>query len=334
MKRPWLSLLVLATLAAGIVVPIVLGGRDALAAAMTIPLTSAAGLAGLAIASAFARAIKIRLLAMRLGHRVGVARALITAFASDAVFQATPAGAGGYPATVYLLKRGGMPASAGLALSAADQALDTLFFAFALPLACLLDLGDAVPKSWHSLAWIPAGAAVAATIAGFIAWQLRRHWWPLVRNLLLRIRWLRDRRERVRAFCNHTIADLTRLRTGSPLVTAAMVLAVAVQWITRYGALWLAIAALGHTLPFGLVFVAQSVALHAAQWTGVPGGIGGGDVALAAALSPWVPLAALAPALLLWRLTTFHAVLVMGAIAFACDRRRVIPPTAVVATES
>jgi hypothetical protein len=25
----------------------------------------------------------------------------------------------------------------------------------------------------------------------------------------------------------------------------------------------------------------------------------------------------------LWRLTTFHAVLLIGAIAFACDRRRI-----------
>jgi uncharacterized membrane protein YbhN (UPF0104 family) len=54
----------------------------------------------------------------------------------------------------------------------------------------------------------------------------------------------------------------------------------------------------------------------------VPGGVGGGDVAIAGALSPWAPLAALGPALLLWRLTTFHAVLLIGAIAFACDRRR------------
>jgi uncharacterized membrane protein YbhN (UPF0104 family) len=40
-------------------------------------------------------------------------------------------------------------------------------------------------------------------------------------------------------------------------------------------------------------------------------------------LSPWAPLAVLGPALLLWRLTTFHAVLLIGAIAFACDRRRI-----------
>jgi len=326
MKHRWLGLLAIGAIAAGIVLPIALGGSAALAAAMKLPIAGALGLAGLAIASAAARAVKIRLLAERLGHRIGVARALIVAFASDAAFQATPAGAGGYPATILLLRRGGVPASAGVALSAADQALNTALFAVALPLACLLDLGDAVPASWHSLAWVPAAILIGAALVAVGAYRMRAAWLPPLRALGLRVRWLRERRERVRTFIAHVAADLARLRSGSPFVTFALVLAVAAQWIARYAALWLALAALGHPLHFGLVFVAQSVALHAAQWTGVPGGIGAGDIALAAALSPWAPLAALAPALLLWRLTTFHAVLVLGAVAFACDRRETLPP--------
>ena len=332
MKHSWLWLLGAAAIIAGAGVPLALGGRDTLAAASGISLNAIAGLAGLALASALARAIKLRLLAMRLGQQVGVGRALIAAFASDAAFQATPAGAGGYPATVFLLRRGGVPVSAGLAMSAADQALDTLFFVLALPLACAFDLGDAVPVAWHEFAWIPAAAVAIAALAIIGAWRTHARWWPPLRRALLRVRWLRQRRTRLRAFRENLLIDLARLRTGSPAVTLALACAVAAQWIARYGALWLALAALGHPLHFGLVFVAQSVALHAAQWTGVPGGVGGGDVALAAALSPWAPLAVLAPALLLWRLTTFHAVLLLGAIAFACDRRR-IGSTAVAAAE-
>lgn len=327
MKRSWLFLLGAAAVLGGAIVPLALGGRDALVAASTIPLPAAAGLAGLALASALARAIKLRLLALRLGQRVGVARALITSLASDAAFQATPAGAGGYPATVLLLRRGGVSMSAALAMCAADQALDTLFFVLALPLACVFDLGDAVPASWHELAWIPAAAVAAAALAIIVAWRSHRRWWPLLRRLLLHVRWLRQRRTRMRAFRNNLLADLARLRSGSIVVTLALACSVAAQWTARYAALWLALAALGHPLHFGLVFVAQSVALHAAQWTGVPGGVGGGDVALAGALSPWAPFAVLGPALLLWRLTTFHAVLLAGAVAFACDRRRIETPT-------
>ncbi|HKE46511.1 MAG TPA: flippase-like domain-containing protein [Rhodanobacteraceae bacterium] len=323
MKRRWLWLLAAAAVLAGAIVPLALGGRDALAATREISAAAVLGLAGLALASALARAIKLRLLAMRLGQHVGVARALITSLASDAAFQATPAGAGGYPATVFLLRRGGVPMSAGLAMCAADQALDTLFFVLALPLACAFDLGDAVPAIWHEFAWVPAAAVALAALAIVGAWRSHRRWWPPLRRQCLRVAWLRQRRTRLRKFRNHLIADLARLCTGSPFVTLALACAVAAQWLARYGALWLALAALGAPLHFGLVFVAQSVALHVAQWTGVPGGVGGGDVALAGALSPWAPLAVLGPALLLWRLTTFHAVLLIGTIAFACDRRRV-----------
>jgi uncharacterized protein (TIRG00374 family) len=323
MRRSWLWLLGAAAVAGGAVVPLALGGHDAIAAASGISLAAITGLAGLALTSALSRAVKLRLLAMRLGQQLGVARALIVAFASDAAFQATPAGAGGYPATVLLLRRGGVPMSAGLAMCAADQALDTLFFVLALPLACAFDLGDAVPESWHAFAWVPAAAVALAALAIVGAWRSQSHWWPMLRRQLLRVRWLRLRRTRLRAFREHLLADLARLRTGTTAVTMALACAVAAQWTARYAALWLALAALGRPVHFGLVFVAQSAALHAAQWTGVPGGVGGGDVALAGALSPWAPLAVLAPALLLWRLTTFHAVLLSGAIAFACDRRRV-----------
>jgi uncharacterized protein (TIRG00374 family) len=328
MKRSWLWLLAGAATIAGAIVPLALGGRNALVAVSGISLTAIAGLAGLALASALARAIKLRLLALRLGQRVGVARALIASLASDAAFQATPAGAGGYPATVFLLRRGGVPVSAGLAISAADQALDTLFFVLALPLACAFDLGDAVPDAWHEFAWVPAAAVAIAALAIIGAWRAHRRWWPPLRRLLLRVRWLRTRRTRLRAFRENLFANLARLRNGSIVVTLALACSVAAQWIARYGALWLALAALKHPLHFGLVFVAQSVALHAAQWTGVPAGVGGGDVALAASLSPWAPLAVLAPALLLWRMTTFHAVLLMGGIAFALDQRRIVVATA------
>ena len=324
-KRSWLWLLCAAAILGGAIVPLVLGGRDALVAASRVSPTAFASLAGLAFASALARAIKLRLLALRLGQRVGVARALITSLASDAAFQATPAGAGGYPATVLLLRRDAVPISAGLAICAADQALDTLFFVLALPLACAFDLGDAVPASWRELAWIPAAAVAIAALAIVGASRSHRRWWPPLRRSLLRVRWLRQRRTRLRAFRRHVLDDLARLRSGSIVVTLALACAVAAQWTARYAVLWLALAALGQPLHFGLVFVAQSVALHAAQWTGVPGGVGGGDVALAAALSPWAPFAVLGPALLLWRFTTFHAVLLAGAIAFACDRRRIEP---------
>ena len=236
---------------------------------------------------------------MRLGHHITVPRAFITAFASDAAFQATPAGAGGYPATILLLRRGGVPASAGLAMCAADQALDSALFARRAAALVRCSISETrCRRAWHSLAWLPAAVMTGIAARSPLACALRSN--AGCRRFAASCCACAGCGSAANACVRSSarvVADFARLRSGSRFVTRALVLAVAAQWIARYAALWLALAALGHPLHFGLVFVAQSVALHAAQWTGVPGGVGGGDVALAGALSPWAPLAVLAPAL-------------------------------------
>ena len=83
-RRSWLWLLGGVAILGGALVPLALGGRDAIAVASTISPNAIAGLAALGIAGALARAIKLRLLALRLCQHVGFARALITSLASDA----------------------------------------------------------------------------------------------------------------------------------------------------------------------------------------------------------------------------------------------------------
>jgi len=77
-------------------------------------------------------------------------------------------------------------------------------------------------------------------------------------------------------------------------------------------------------VPFAAVVLIQALALHAGQWTGVPGGIGGADVIVAEALKPWAPVEVTAGILVVWRLATFHLSLCVGALAFAvlAGRRR------------
>jgi uncharacterized membrane protein YbhN (UPF0104 family) len=96
-----------------------------------------------------------------------------------------------------------------------------------------------------------------------------------------------------------------------------LIATTAVQWLTRYGVLWAALALLGHTVPFALTLLSQSLILHAALWTGVPSGGGGAELGLSAALIAMVPASAIATALILWRLATFHLCLVAGALAIA-----------------
>jgi uncharacterized protein (TIRG00374 family) len=90
-----------------------------------------------------------------------------------------------------------------------------------------------------------------------------------------------------------------------------------IQWLLRYGALWLVFWELGHRVPLGFVLAAQAVILHAALWTGVPAGGGASDLALAAAFSRWVPRIDMSTALVLWRFATLYCPLLLGAMALA-----------------
>jgi hypothetical protein len=77
----------------------------------------------------------------------------------------------------------------------------------------------------------------------------------------------------------------------------------------------------------------QSLALHAGQWTGVPGGAGGADVIIAESLHPWVPATAMGASLLMWRIATYYVTLLVGGLAFAlltgpAARREVTDPPA------
>jgi uncharacterized protein (TIRG00374 family) len=124
--------------------------------------------------------------------------------------------------------------------------------------------------------------------------------------------------------------QLRLLMTGPRWRLAALLLLTTLQWLLRYGALWFILLELGYRLPLGFVLAVQAVVLHAALWTGVPASGGGGDLALAAAFATWVPRAAMAMALVLWRFATLYCPLMLGAVGFVALswRRRTSMPAA------
>lgn len=162
---------------------------------------------------------------------------------------------------------------------------------------------------------IVAGAAIL--LVGFVigavaAGRGRRPLLCAVRILSHRIPWLCERREAAQRFFAELRAQGHVLVRGDPSRTVAMLLLTALQWLTRYGVLWLVLTVLGYPLPFGFVVLLQALILHLAQWSGVPAGGGSADLALAAAMAPWVPAPSIATALLLWRFATFHLGLIAG----------------------
>ena len=126
----------------------------------------------------------------------------------------------------------------------------------------------------------------------------------------------------LRRFFANVSTQGSLLLAAGPTFLFSIVALTALQWLARYGILWLALRLLGHSVPFALAFLLQVLVLHAALWTGVPAGGGGAEIGLSATLAMWVPPASLATALLLWRTAALYTCLIAGTVAIALLTRR------------
>jgi uncharacterized protein (TIRG00374 family) len=171
------------------------------------------------------------------------------------------------------------------------------------------------------LAILGVGLAVGAPfLLGFHATlnglrgTLRRKLATSARGALKRFGKTHRRPARWRAFFAGVRRQWLGLLTGPRWRLGVLLLLTTAQWLLRYGALWFILLEQGHALPPGFVVAAQALVLHAALWTGVPAGGGGGDLGLAAAFAAWVPPVVVGTALVLWRFATLFCPLALGAI--------------------
>jgi len=314
--------LIVATLSATVLVPVVLGGREALDATMHFSIQNYLAIFSLVAASVLARALKLHVLLQRFGAGSGMPRMLRVSLATDFAFMTTPAGVGGYAASIYYLRRSGASVSSAATITATDQIMDVLFFIVALPIAGLGLAWSDAPPTLSLIAFATSTASVVAAMALLLARRPLARWFA---NLAVSHRWPRLCRAHAAAcaFAATVHSDTRFVLAGGPLLLFNVFALTAVQQLARYGVLWLVLILLGHPISFLLTFLLQVFVLQAAVWTGVPSGAGGAELGLSATLLAWVPSASLATALLLWRIATLYAGLVAGAIAIALPSRRV-----------
>ncbi|HEX4481798.1 MAG TPA: lysylphosphatidylglycerol synthase transmembrane domain-containing protein [Rudaea sp.] len=317
LKSHRVGVLIAVAMIVSLAVPLLIGGRQSLLDIRDLPAQTYLMLFAVMAVCWLVRAIKLHLLLSRLGASVSFARSFAMSLAIDFAFVSTPGGLGGYAAGVYCARRAGISMSAATTVTFIDQLLDLIFFALALPLAALTLLWTNVPRALSLSAFI--ASAVLIVFALVIMLMHRRFVRWLCGDNIFSRRWpsLRDKQTRLLAFLDNVGADSRYLFSGPPMVTATLIGTTAIQWLARYGVLWAALALLGHTVPFALTLLSQSLILHAALWTGVPSGGGGAELGLSAALIAMVPASAIATALILWRLMTFHLCLLSGALAIA-----------------
>ena len=283
-----------------------------------------------AAASALGKAGKQHLMLSTLGLRLPFMRTSGIALVTDSAFLASPLGAAGYGVNIGLLQRAGASWATATTVVGADQALDLAFLAVVTPIAVAFAVGPlahVVPKPNASL--VVAMLAGAAILIGAL-WACRRNIASALNALCGRVQWLGALRAHWDKFHQSVRQQMSVLMTGSRYQFAGLLVFTTLQWLPRYGVLWFVLLELGYRLPFGFVWAAQAVVLHAALWTGIPAGAAAGDLGLAAAFVNWIPQDTMATALILWRFATLYAPLMLGAMAFvalAWGRGTAMPAT-------
>jgi glycosyltransferase 2 family protein len=273
-------------------------------------------LAASALVSVGAKACKLQILQAMLGVRLRFVRTFAITLVSDFAFLASPLGVAGYGTNIALLRRSGASWACATAVVGADQALDLMFFAVLVPVTAWLALrqiSEVLPQVDTLVQCIVLLGTVFVACA---VWACRRQLGAMLDVASRSIRWLEPRRARFGEFRRNLQRQIGLLKTARRRHVFALLLLTALQWLLRYGALWFALLELSHRLPFALVMLVQAIVLHAALWTGVPAGGGGGDLALAVSFSPWIPRAVMATALVLWRFATLYCPLALGAVGF------------------
>ena len=304
--------------------PFALGGSAVLGSLRDVAPQLFMILAGLSVVSAAAKAGKLQILLLRLGQRPPFLRTLAISLATDFAFLSSPAGAAGYAVNVALLGRAGTSWTAATAVVGAEQALDLVFFAVVTPVAFIsasVPLARVVPRIPESVYM----ALVAATLLAALGlWSGRHLVVATVHSFVRATPWFQARQERIGEFVAELRKQMGTLIEGDTNQNIVLIMLTALQWLTRYGVLWVVLLELGYRLPFEFVWALQAGVLHLAQWTGIPAGGGSADFAFAAALEPWVLSPAMATVLLLWRLATLYVPLIVGALslaALACNAR-------------
>ncbi|WP_186307815.1 YbhN family protein [Paraburkholderia sp. BCC1884] len=306
--------LLLAMIGVGLAVgaPFLLDFHATLNGLRAAPLRLIVVLAASALVSAAAKAGKLQLMQTALGVRVRFRRTLAMTFVTDAAFLSSPFGAAGYGVNLGLLQRAGASWTQATTVVSGDQALDLAFFAVAVPVSLVSCIGLLEPLMPHVSLPIVAGVSLGALALTGGLWSMRRKLTTTAHSAMRRSGLKSGQPARWRAFFAGVRRQWLDLLTGPRWRLGALLLLTITQWLLRYGVLWFILLDQGYALPPGFVVAVQALVLHAALWTGIPAGGGGGDLGLAAAFSAWVPRAAIGTALVLWRFATLFCPLVLG----------------------
>lgn len=236
----------------------------------------------------------------------------------DFLSAVTPSSLGGGPfAGIFLARDNRLPVGETTAIMLFAMLADQLWLAVSIPLLLLAALHfEVLPPALGSI-----GAGVFVVAVGLIAaWAVFLAYATLLRPgvvaavaaRLARLRPLQRFQARLRRGLV-SMRQQNRVLRGQPpqfyIVTFALTMAL---WLTRYAQLLAVALALYPMLDVLTALFRTAAMLLVGLVIPTPGGSGGVEGLFVLFLGPLMPAAAVAPALLLWRLLTYHLFLIAG----------------------
>jgi uncharacterized protein (TIRG00374 family) len=287
------------------------------------PIWLAAGLV-LVLASYFVSSQVLRVILRSLGHRLGAGRLWAITLIAIVTSQSLPAGGvGSYAFLLHSFRRRGVPAGQA-ALVATLEA-----FSYAGAMVLFASFGLAY-LAGHALALDTAGPPMAAPLlAGLAALVLIGGGAILLTRpaetltgWLLGVSWLLGRvlrRPRNDTWVYNTVAEVTGAREliGSRKRLLALLMLVQLTALSGHSlGLLLILHSLGASVGAGVVFAAFGIALLTSTFNVLPGGGGTVETVLVITLAGLGAGAAAVPAVILFRLLNFWAMLPLAGACY------------------
>lgn len=304
--------MVVLVLLAVIVVPLLIGGADAVSMALYIPTSWFLALIILMVVLTVINVARLATLLGSDGDRIGTAGMYRLYLIVELFSKITPAGAGALPVALALLRPYGVDAAKVSGVFLVSAVLDGLSLVLVFLVVGAFGVASILDISPFSPIWM-AGACLGFVLVFFAV----RAICPVIAQSpesgRIPVGWRGSLVSFFRRLMHHINAiDAARL-------AFAMMLSI-LYWLVHLSLLYGVVWAFGEALGWGRAMAIQFLAMGLGHISFSPGGAGVVELSVLSALALSMPLATASAVVLVWRSLMLYFYLVLGALALIVER--------------
>ena len=291
------------------------------------PRKGAVFLLGMAATAWICNGLRTWILSRIVGHPIRALKAIGITLSMEFAIAATPAGIGGMVTRLALQKQQGMSFRKSASLMSADWIADLLFFLLLAPFGCW-QLSSLLP--WQQAQLLPSGlwkllsTLCCLLLLTFVALCSQRKHIVFCFPARFRQRMRHLRMQILHSCCsyiNEVRSTFALILCNHRLEYLAVLGLATLQWICRYGILWVILTLLGSQVNPFVIMLIQGSLFMLGMFLVAPGGGGSVEILTSLILAPMVGVTNAAIAVVIWRCFTYYAYLIAGGLAFACNTR-------------